>query len=513
LPSAHGVAHIEKLEPSPDVSSRRLQTLNFDNTYSRLPNIFYQHLAPKPVSAPKLIKLNRALAEQLGLDPDTVEQLDADILAGNRVPEKSIPIAMVYAGHQFGNWVPRLGDGRAILLGEVMDTLGVRRDLQLKGSGPTLYSRMGDGRASLGPVMREYIVSEGMAGLGIPTTRSLAISMTGDMVARETMEPGAILTRVASSHLRIGTFQYFYGQKDIDSIRLLADYAIERHYPEARKAADPYLELLGSVTSNTAELISSWMLVGFIHGVMNTDNMSIAGETIDYGPCAFMDFFNPAKVFSSIDTGGRYAYNQQPTIGLWNLSRFAETLLAIIGSDRQNAIEQARRILDTYWNSFENHFNKGLCCKIGLPQTPETLELAFELLDCMSEEKSDFTLTFRHLPNLFKNVLDGETLGCNYLPQSEHFKNWSQRWLKIIKKETKTLSKAITLMNSVNPLFIPRNHQIQKAIDFATSLENFEPMEKLISAVNSPFIANSELNSLALPPEPNEEIKQTFCGT
>src|SRR3954452_15372249 len=315
----------------------------FQNTYSALPANFYARVAPTPVAAPRLIKLNRALAVHLGLDPDVLESAEgAEILAGKRLPDGADPIAMAYAGHQFGHFVPQLGDGRAILLGEVIDRDGVRRDIQLKGSGPTPFSRRGDGRAALGPVLREYIVSEAMVALGIPTTRSLAAVMTGESVLRETALPGAILTRVASSHIRVGTFQYFAARGDTEGVRLLANYVIARHYPEAAKADQPYRALLEQVVAAQADLIARWLLVGFIHGVMNTDNMSVAGETIDSGPCAFMDAYDPATVFSSIDHMGRYAYANQPRIGLWNLTRLAETLLPLLAEEQDRAVAQAQ---------------------------------------------------------------------------------------------------------------------------------------------------------------------------
>jgi uncharacterized protein YdiU (UPF0061 family) len=504
---------IKTLETSTDSGPKHLGNLRLDNTYSRLPEIFFQEIAPKPVSDPKLIKLNRSLAKELGMDPSTVEARDLDILAGNAAPQESKQIAMVYAGHQFGNWVPRLGDGRAVLIGEVIDESGARRDIQLKGSGPTLFSRMGDGRASVGPVIREYLVSEGMAALQIPTTRSLAMVTTGELIARERMEPGAILTRVASSHIRVGTFQYFYGQKDDAAIRLLADYAINRHYPNAGENSNPYVELLRSVVERTAELISSWMLVGFIHGVMNTDNSSIAGETIDYGPCAFMDDFDPSKVFSSIDTVGRYAYNQQPAIGLWNLSRFAETLLCTIDPDKEKATAKARKVLETYWQRFEKHFHTGLCQKIGLEHNEANLSLAFQLLDFMSETKADFTNTFRNLPKLITTpeAFNAET--DNKLELSDKFSDWSARWEAKITEEAKPLDETLGDMNKINPLFIPRNHQIQRVIDFAIEAEDYEPLEQMLSAVTNPFGENPRLKHLSEPPKPEEEIKQTFCGT
>jgi protein adenylyltransferase len=322
----------------------------FENTYARLPDRFYARVAPTPVRAPRLIRLNTELALNLGLDPDWLAGRDGlEVLAGRGVPEAAEPIAMAYAGHQFGHFVPQLGDGRAILLGEVIDQQGVRRDIQLKGSGRTPFSRGGDGRAALGPVLREYVVSEAMVALGIPTTRSLAAVITGETVARETLLPGALLTRVATSHIRVGTFQFFAARGDLEGLRLLADHVISRHYPEAAHSDRPYASLLELVTLRQAELIARWLLVGFIHGVMNTDNMSIAGETIDYGPCAFMDEYHPAKVFSSIDQQGRYAYANQPQIATWNLARFGETLLPLIDEDQQQRLSRRR----TCWNAFQ----------------------------------------------------------------------------------------------------------------------------------------------------------------
>src|SRR5437588_543388 len=342
-------------------------SLPFDNSYARLAERFYARLAPTPVAAPRLVKLNTALAAELGLDAGQLASPQGvEVLAGNRIAPGSQPIALAYAGHQFGNFVPQLGDGRAILLGEVLDKDGVRRDIQLKGSGPTPFSRRGDGRAALGPVLREYIVSEAMAALGIPTTRALAAVTTGEMVWRETPLPGAVLTRVASSHIRVGTFQFFAAQGDLDAIRRLADHVIARHYPEAVDAANRYRTLLDLVISRQAALIAKWQLVGFIHGVMNTDNMSIAGETIDYGPCAFMDVYHPGTVFSSIDQMGRYAYRNQPRIAQWNLARFAECLLPLLAQSEDAGLQQAQEALDAFAPHFEAAYTSGLRRKLGL---------------------------------------------------------------------------------------------------------------------------------------------------
>src|SRR5580700_4986736 len=371
----------------------------FQNTYAALPDGFFARVAPTPVVSPRLVKLNRPLAIRLGLDPDVLDSPEgAEILAGKRVPEAAEPIAMAYAGHQFGHFVPQLGDGRAILLGEVIDQQGVRRDIQLKGSGRTPFSRGGDGRAALGPVLREYVVSEAMVALGIPTTRSLAAVITGETVARETLLPGALLTRVATSHIRVGTFEFFAARGDLEGLRLLADHVISRHYPEAAHSDRPYASLLELVTSRQAELIARWLLVGFIHGVMNTDNMSIAGETIDYGPCAFMDEYHPAKVFSSIDQQGRYAYANQPQIATWNLARFAETLLPLIDEDQQQAIKQAEHVLERFSARFQAAYSAGMRQKLGLStESDGDLELAGEFLSLLANYQVDFTVAFRRL--------------------------------------------------------------------------------------------------------------------
>src|ERR1700727_2475609 len=371
----------------------------FENTYAALPDGFFARVAPTPVAAPRLIKLNRPLAVRLGLDPNRLDSPEgAEILAGKRVPDGADPIAMAYAGHQFGHFVPQLGDGRAILLGEVIDADGVRRDIQLKGSGPTPFSRRGDGRAALGPVLREYIVSEAMAALGIPTTRSLAAVMTGETVMWETMLPGAVLTRVASSHIRVGTFQFFAARNDTEGVRRLADHVIDRHYPEAANADRPYHALLEGVVARQANPGARWLLVGFIHGVMNTDNTSISGETIDYGPCAFMDHYDPATVFSSIDEQGRYAYANQPRIALWNLTRLAECLLPLFSDDKDKAIEQAQSVLAEFPAKFTAAYQSGLRQKIGLFTARDGDEaLVQDLLDAMAKNRADFTLTFRRL--------------------------------------------------------------------------------------------------------------------
>src|ERR1700720_4026601 len=385
----------------PDTSNSDHQTvrLRFDNTYARLPERFYARVNPTPVATPRFVKLNLELARRLELDPHALaSEQGVQILAGNRVAEGSEPLALAYAGHQFGYFVPQLGDGRANLLGEVMGPDGVRYDIQLKGSGPTPFSRRGDGRAALGPVLREYIVSEAMFALGIPTTRSLAAVFTGESVMRETALPGAVLTRVAASHIRVGTFQYFAARGDTEGVGRLADHVIARHYPQASGAERPYHALLEGVVARQADLVARWLLVGFIHGVMNTDNTSISGETIDYGPCAFMDHYDPAQVFSSIDEMGRYAYANQPRIALWNLTRLAECLLPLLSDDQEKAIAEAQGILGAVPEKFSAAYQAGLRNKIGLFTVRDGDEaLVQDLLDAMAKNQADFTLTFRRL--------------------------------------------------------------------------------------------------------------------
>jgi serine/tyrosine/threonine adenylyltransferase len=371
----------------------------FDNSYARLPERFYSRVNPTPVAAPQLIRINEALARELGIDPQSLASTDGiAILAGNCIAEGSDPIAMAYAGHQFANFVPKLGDGRAILIGEVVDNHGIRRDIQLKGAGRTPYSRMGDGRAALGPVLREYIVSEAFAALGIPTTRALAAVTTGDWVLREEPIPGAILVRVASSHIRVGTFQFFAARKDTDAVRTLADYTIARHYPNIKHRPDKYRDFLSAVIARQGDLIAKWMYVGFIHGVMNTDNCSIAGETIDFGPCAFMDIYHPSTVFSSIDQGGRYAFANQPAIANWNLVRFAETLLPLLGETQEDAIAAAQERIDAYPAVFQAAITDGYAAKLGLASnTAEDTPLIQDFLTVMANGAADYTLSFRTL--------------------------------------------------------------------------------------------------------------------
>ena len=485
----------------------------FQNTYAALPANFFARVAPTPVVAPRLIKLNRALAVQLGLDPEVLSSPEgAEILAGKRVPDGADPIAMAYAGHQFGHFVPQLGDGRAILLGEVIDADGVRRDIQLKGSGPTPFSRRGDGRAALGPVLREYIVSEAMFALGIPTTRSLAAVITGERVQRETMLPGAVLTRVASSHIRVGTFQFFAARGDTDGVRQLADHAIARHYPEAAKSDRPYHALLEGVVARQAYLVARWLLVGFIHGVMNTDNSSISGETIDYGPCAFMDHYDPAQVFSSIDEQGRYAYANQPQIALWNLTRLAECLLPLFSDDKDKAIEQAQLILGEFAEKFTAAYQGGLRAKIGLfSQRDGDEALVQDLLDAMAKNHADFTLIFRRLGDLAGEA-DNDSVR-HLFAEPAAFDEWAARWRQRLADEPQSATERRAAMRAVNPAFIPRNHRVEAVIQAAMNNDDYAPFEELIAVLAKPFEDQPEFAGYADPPQPEQRVTQTFCGT
>ncbi|MGX1108083.1 MULTISPECIES: protein adenylyltransferase SelO [Bradyrhizobium] len=484
----------------------------FQNTYSALPANFFARVAPTPVAAPRLIKLNRALAVQLGLDPDLLSTPEgAEILAGKRLPDGADPIAMAYAGHQFGHFVPQLGDGRAILLGEVIDKDGVRRDIQLKGSGPTPFSRRGDGRAALGPVLREYIVSEAMFALGIPTTRSLAAVVTGEPVMRETALPGAVLTRVAASHIRVGTFQFFAARGDTDGVRALADHVIARHYPELKDAAQPYRALLAGVVARQAALVARWLLVGFIHGVMNTDNTSISGETIDYGPCAFLDAYNPAQVFSSIDEMGRYAYANQPRIALWNLTRLAECLLPLFADDQEKAIEQAQVILGEFPEKFTAAYNAGLRAKVGLFTARDGDEaLIQDLLDAMAKNAADFTLTFRHLGEAATD--DAADVRAQFTDPAA-FDEWAARWRARLALEQQTPAERKAAMGAVNPAFIPRNHRIEAVIAAAVNSDDYTPFEELLTVLAKPYEDQPHYAAYADPPLPEQRVTQTFCGT
>ncbi len=484
----------------------------FDNTYARLPSAFYERVSPTPVSAPRLIAFNRDLAETLGIGGDFFEtEKGLEVFSGNFIPPGADPIATAYSGHQFGGFSPVLGDGRAILLGEVIGTDGIRRDIQLKGPGPTPYSRRGDGRSALGPVMREYLVSEAMAALGIPTTRALAAVWSGDRVYRETPEPGGVFTRVAKSHLRIGTVQYFSAREDFESLRILVDYTLARHYPDANETGNPALALLKGVMSQQASLIAKWMSVGFIHGVMNTDNMSLSGETIDYGPCAFMDGYNPARKYSYIDRGGRYAFANQPSIAHWNLTRLAEALLPLLADTEEKAITLAQDTLKDFPAQFEPAYKKVFCEKIGLNTgSDDAWEISQSLLDLMAAQEADFTLVYRHLSDIL--ISGDNSLFLALFPDAAPLEIWLKEWQNYRQKARITEQEAATLMKSVNPIFIPRNHRIEEVIQ-AGRKGDFEPFHRLHQVLKRPFENQPEFAEFESPPQPHEMVAATFCGT
>jgi len=487
-------------------------TIAFDNTYVGLPGHFYAKLPPTPVATPELVKLNTALAAELGLDAAWLAgPAGIEMLAGNAVPDGAEPIAMAYAGHQFGNWVPQLGDGRAILLGEVVDRHGERRDIQLKGAGRTPFSRMGDGRAWLGPVLREYIVSEAMAALGIATTRSLAAVTTGETVYRERARPGAILTRVARSHVRVGTFQFFAARGDVEALRALADHVIARHDPDLAGSATPYRALLERVVRRQAALVARWQNVGFIHGVMNTDNMSIAGETIDYGPCAFMDRFDPAQVYSSIDHGGRYAYGNQPRIAHWNLACLAQALVPLLGADPDAAVAVAQEVIDTFPTHFaEAHF-AGLRAKLGLSEAHDGDDaLARDLLELMASDGADFTNSFRALADAAA-AADPAPARAQFA-DGAGFDAWAERWRRRLAVEAVDPAARVATMRRANPAFVARNHRVEAALAAAEE-GDLAPFERLLAVLARPFDDQPDAADLAAPPRPEEEVEATFCGT
>lgn len=481
--------------------------LRFDNSYAKLPQQFYEKIAPTPVANPTWVAKNEELGELLGLEP--AEWGSPDLLralAGNGTLPGAEPIALAYAGHQFGGFVPKLGDGRAILLGEVIDRDGQRRDVQLKGSGPTSFSRRGDGRAALGPVLREFLVSEAMFTLGVPTTRSLAAVSTGEPVYRETTLPGAVLTRVASSHLRVGTFEYFGRRGDATSLRALVTYAMERHALPMSGESEPALALLNGVIAAQAKLVAKWMNLGFVHGVMNTDNCSISGETIDYGPCAFLDTFDPERTFSSIDSGGRYAYENQPRIALWNMARFAEALLPLLGDVTPTLIGTLEERLGSFMPLFESEYGVGLCAKLGLSHSPSNVEFAQKLLDLMQQGRVDFTLAFRRLTQLAGDGADEVTELFGEQPITPWLLEWRNRTAR------EASDAVVRRMAAVNPVFIPRNHRVEEAIA-AANAGDLAPFERLRSALRQPFIDQDEFADLATPPGEEQWDYCTFCGT
>lgn len=477
-----------------------------ENSYTQLPDIFYTHLAPGPVRAPELVIFNDGLAAELGLDSATLKSGEgAAILAGNRIPEGAEPLAQAYAGHQFGGFT-MLGDGRAVLLGEQITPGGKRFDIQLKGAGRTPYSRGGDGRAALGPMLREFLISEAMHALGIPTTRSLAVVSTGEEIARETYLPGAVLTRVAASHLRFGTFQFAAYKGEIEDRKALADYAINRHYPELEAVDNKYVGLLQEVANRHASLVAKWQLVGFVHGVMNTDNMSISGETIDYGPCAFMDAYDPATVFSSIDQGGRYAFGNQPQIAGWNLARFTETLLPFLADTQEEAIEVAQGVLANYIETYYANWLAGMRSKLGLFNVEaEDESLIGGLLQLMQEHGADFTNTFRAL-----------TLGRpeeTALAGRQAFNEWHAKWQERLGRQEQEKGASQELMKASNPNVIPRNHRVEEALTAAVEHNDFTVMERLLAALSAPYSYSPEQTGYTQPPADPDNPYVTFCGT
>ncbi|ABR48239.1 protein of unknown function UPF0061 [Alkaliphilus metalliredigens QYMF] len=479
---------------------------NLDSTYAHLPKQFFTIITPNPVSAPKLVILNEPLATVLGLDSEALQSKDSlEVLAGNRALEGALPLAQAYAGHQFGHFA-LLGDGRALLLGEQITPSGERFDLQLKGSGPTPYSRGGDGRASLGPMLREYIISEAMHALGIATTRSLAVVTTGEAVIRETDLPGAILTRVAASHLRVGTFEYIAKWGTVQELRALADYTLQRHFPEVGAVENPYLSLVQEVIKGQAALIAKWQLVGFIHGVMNTDNMTISGETIDYGPCAFMDSYDPKTVFSSIDRQGRYAYGNQPHIAGWNLARFAETLLPLLHEDQDEAVKLAQDEISRFIQLYHSHWLTGMRAKLGIfNEEVQDESLIEELLKMMEKNHADYTNTFR--------ALSFETLEGTALFGTTEFAQWHELWRARLNRQQESKDASQQLMQNSNPGVIPRNHRVEAALDAAVKQGDYSVMEQLLNVLSKPYAHSPEQAEYCMPPAPSNRPYRTFCGT
>ena len=484
----------------------------FDNSYARdLPG-FYVAWEGAKVPTPQLVVFNRELAKELGLDSNLLETSEgAEIFAGVRQPDGASPLAQVYAGHQFGGFSPQLGDGRALLLGEIIDSTGNRKDIQLKGSGPTPFARGGDGKAVVGPVLREYILGEAMHALGIPTTRALAAVTTGETIYRDGPKPGAVLTRVAASHLRVGTFQYFAARGETEKVRQLADYAIARHDPDLAGQPDRYIRLFRGVVERQAALVANWVLVGFVHGVMNTDNTTISGETIDYGPCAFIDAYDPAAVFSSIDHGGRYAFGRQPVIMQWNLARLAEPLLPLIQpDDLDKAVELASAELGRFPDIYRAAWLNGMRAKLGLvEETAEDQDLFETMLSILQEQSVDYTLFFRHL----SEAAIGEPQKLRELfVDPTQIDGWLERWMQRLESEGRAPADTRTAMNLVNPLYIPRNHKVEEALQSAETGEYFL-LNELLGVLKAPYEERTGFESYALPAPEAFGPYQTFCGT
>ena len=486
----------------------------FDNSYARLPERFYARVTATKVTRPRVVKLNRALAELLGADLDFLQSpAGAEVLSGNVVPEGAEPISQAYAGHQFGGFVPQLGDGRAILLGEVVSKDGQRRDIQLKGAGRTPFSRRGDGRAALGPVLREYIVSEAMVALGVPTTRALAAVTTGETIVRNGLLPGAVLTRVAASHIRVGTFQFFANRGDHEALRILTSHALSRHYPDSVDSDNHALALLERVTLAQANLVSKWLGVGFVHGVMNTDNTSVSGETIDYGPCAFLDEYDPEKTFSSIDHGGRYAFSNQPRIALWNLERLAEALLPLIASDANEAVRLATERLERFDSLFERAYLDVMRAKLGLVEREENDgSLAQGLLELLAAQRVDYTIFFRVLSEAVEPSTD-TALTSLFGENERPIRGWLDVWRRRLALESGTAAARVASMRRANPAFIPRNHRVEEAIRAAEDRGDFQPFETLVHVLATPHEDHPDHAYLGDPPTPEQRVRETFCGT
>ena len=481
--------------------------MKLSNSYIGLPEEFFQSVDPEPVKAPALLAFNDDLAEHLNIDLS--EEDKVNFFSGNRIPSDSIPIALNYAGHQFGNFVHQLGDGRAVLLGEIRDKKNTV-DLQLKGSGLTIYSRQGDGRSALGPVLREYILSEAMHHLNIPTTRALAAISTGEYVARDEFEPGGILTRVAKSHLRVGTFEYFASRQQYEDLKILADFAIQRHYPHIREASNHYLELLKEVAKNQSVLVSKWMSVGFIHGVMNTDNFTISGETLDYGPCAFLDEYHPGKVFSSIDQEGRYAFGNQPSIAAWNLASLAGCLIAFIDKDSDKANEMATEVLDNFSIETNQRILNLMCKKIGLDgESKINQDILKKLLKIMMNNESDFTIAFRSISNLLRN--DPKNF-LNEFKKDKEITIWLESWKKAIHNENEDVNQLAVELDKLNPIYIPRNHQVQQTIEMAYE-GDFSKFWEMLEIIKRPFDENEKYSEYEKRPLEDQKVRKTFCGT
>ncbi len=485
-----------------------LNALHLQHSYAALPEVFFRRVAPTPVAAPAWLAFNVPLAHELGLEALEGDAGALQMFAGNAVPAQAQPLAMAYAGHQFGNFVPQLGDGRAILLGEVIDRAGQRRDLQLKGAGPTPFSRNGDGRAAIGPVLREFLVSEALHASGVPTTRALAAVATGEPVFRDGPVPGAVLVRIADSHVRVGTFQYFAARQDTASVRALADYVIARHYPALAEAAQPYVALLQAVAARQAGLVAKWMQLGFIHGVMNTDNCTLSGETIDYGPCAFLDEYDPDKVFSSIDRAGRYAYGNQAKLVRWNLARLAETLLPVMGTDPEAALASASAVIEGFPGVFQTQWQQGMCAKLGLGTVQAGDEVLVQgFLDALQASAADYTVAFAALAEASES--DGPPAG---LPDSPGMAAWLAKWRQRLQGEPLPAGQRARQLRATNPTVIPRNHHVHAAL-LAAEQGDLGPFEALLAAVRRPFQPAGQDAAFLRPPAPGQHVLQTFCGT